>query len=316
MVEIGYFLSSEEHDARELVDGAKMAEQAGFRKAWISDHFHPWNDAQGESPFVWTVLGAVLQATRLHLTTAVTCPTFRIHPAVIAQAAATTAQLSGGRFTLGLGSGEALNEHITGLPWPRVDVRLAMLEEAVSIIRELWRGELTSVDGAYYDVDNARLYTLPPTPPDIVMSGFGDKATALAARIADGFVTTMPDADAVRTYREHGGKGPVQGGLKVCWATDQDQAVKTAHQLWGLELIPGQFAQDAPLPLHFEQVGQLVTEDMVREKIACGPDPQRYVHEIQAYVDAGFDEVYVGQMGPDQEGMIRFFEREVLPHFA
>ena len=315
MVEVGYFLSSEEHTSKELVQGAVLAEQAGFRKAWISDHFHPWNDAQGQSPFVWTVLGAIASATEaLHLTTAVTCPTFRTHPAIIAQAAATTAEVFDGRFSLGVGSGEALNEHVTGMPWPRVDVRLEMLAEALSIIRELWQGGLTSIEGKYYDVENARIYTRPETPPDILVSGFGPKSTELAARIGDGFMTTMPDADAVKTYRDNGGTGLVQGGLKVCWGPDEDAAAKTAHELWGMELIPGQFAQDAPLPRHFEQVSQLVSVEMVREKVPCGPDPERYITAIREYADAGFDEVYVGQMGPDQKGMIDFVRSEVLPH--
>lgn len=316
MAEIGYFLSSEEHTGPELVHGAVLAERSGFRRAWISDHFHPWLDDQGQSPFVWSVLGAIAQATsELRVTTAATCPTVRIHPVVIAQAAATTAQLFGDRFSLGVGSGENLNEHVTGAPWPRVAVRQRMLEEAVGIIRALWRGELTSIETEHYTVDNARLYTLPGSPPDIVMSGFGDQAVQLAARIADGFMTTMPDADAVRRYRDAGGSGRVQGGVKVCWADSEEQAVKTAHQTWRMELVPGQLAQDAPLPMHFEQVSQLVSEEMVAEKVVCGPDPKRHAEALQAYLDAGCDEVYVGQMGPDQEGMIRFYEREVLPLF-
>lgn len=316
MVEIGYFLSSEEHTPGELLRGAVLAEEAGFRRAWISDHFHPWTDAQGQSPFVWSVLGGIAATTRLHVTTAVTCPSFRIHPVVIAQAAATAACLFDGRFALGVGSGEALNEHVTGLPWPRVDVRLAMLEEAVEVIRTLWEGRLTSLDGEYFDVENARIYTLPAAPPDILVSGFGRKSTQLAARIGDGFMTTQPDAEAVRTYRDAGGAGPVQGGLKVCWGPDAGEAAALAHRLWAHELIPGQLAQDAPTPRHFEQVMSLVTQDMVAEKVVHGPDPEPYVAAIQRYVDAGFDEVYVGQMGPDQEGLIAFLAKEVLPHFG
>jgi G6PDH family F420-dependent oxidoreductase len=218
-----------------------------------------------------------------------------------------------GRFSLGVGTGEALNEHVTGLPWPRVAVRQAMLEEAVGIIRRLWEGGLVSVDGDHYDVDNARIYTLPDTPPDILVSGFGPESTKLAARIGDGFMTVSPDAESVRTYREAGGTGLVQGGLKVCWAADADAARKTAHRLWAHELVPGQFAQDAPTPAHFEQISALVTEDMVAEQVVHGPDPQPYVEAIREYADAGFDELYIGQMGPDQEGMIRFLREQVLP---
>jgi G6PDH family F420-dependent oxidoreductase len=314
-VEIGYFLSCEEHTPSELMRGAQVAEQAGFSKAWISDHFHPWNDAEGQSPFVWAVLGGIAQATQLHVTTAVTCPAFRLHPVIIAQAAATAACMFDGRFSLGVGTGEALNEHVTGLPWPRVAVRQAMLEEAVDIIRRLWQGSQVSVDGEYFAVDNARIYTLPDTPPDILVSGFGPESTKLAARIGDGFMTVSPDGEAVRTYRDEGGKGLVQGGLKVCWGPDMDEARRTAHRLWGHELIPGQFGQDAPTPAHFEQVSTLVTEEMVADKVVHGPDPQPYVDAIREYAGAGFDELYIGQMGPDQEGMIRFLQREVLPEF-
>ncbi len=314
MAEIGIFLSSEDHDAKALVEAAVAAEEAGFTRAWISDHFHPWIDEQGESPFVWSVLGAIASATeRLEVTTAVTCPTFRLHPVVIAQAAATTAQLFGDRFTLGLGSGEALNEHVTGLPWPRADVRLEMLEEAVAIIRQLWTGELTSMETEHYTVENARIYTLPHRSPEILLSGFGQKSMELAARIGDGYMTTSPKADALVAYRGMGGSGRTQGGVKVCWNPDEQQAVKTAHELWRSELVSGQITQDAPLPKHFDEISQLVTEEHVREKVACGPDPQRHAEVVGQYVEAGFDEVYVGQMGPDIPGMIEFYRREVLP---
>jgi G6PDH family F420-dependent oxidoreductase len=320
MTTFGYFLSSEEHPGSELVKGAVLAERAGFEAARISDHFHPWLDDQGESPFVWSVLGAIAQATEsLRVTTAVTAPIVRIHPALIAQAAATTAELFGqidggrGRFALGVGTGEALNEHILGDHWPIPEVRLSMLEEAVALIRELWKGETVDHDGEHYVVENARLYTLPETPPDILVSAFGPKAIEVAARIGDGFITTAPAGDDIAAYRRHGGVGPAQGGVKVCWHDDEQQAVKIAHQTWRNSLLPGQLAQDLPTPTHFDQASELVTEDMIAAKVPCGPDPAKHVAAIREYVNAGFDEVYVSQMGPDQEGMIRFYEREVLP---
>ena len=197
MTRFGYFLSCEEYTPEQLLEQARLAEQAGFDALWISDHFHPWTDAQGESPFVWSMIGAVAQVCDLPVTTAVTCPTVRTHPAIIAQAAATSAVLLGpGKFTLGVGSGEALNEHVLGDAWPRTDVRLEMLEEAVEVIRKLWTGEVVSHDGRHYTVDTARIYTLPDTPPDIYMSAFGPKALEVASRIADGFITTQPDPDA------------------------------------------------------------------------------------------------------------------------
>ena len=324
MATIGYFLSSEEHPGSELVKAAVLAERAGFPAAWISDHFHPWLDEQGHSPFVWSVLGGIAAATdRLKVTTAVTAPIVRIHPAIIAQAAATTAELfersgsgGAGRFSLGLGTGEALNEHILGDHWPRPEVRLDMLEEAVEILRKLWTGEVVDHDGEHYVVENARLYTLPQTPPKILMSGFGPKAIQLAARVADGFITTAPDADAIKQYREAGGKGVLQAGVKVCWHEDKQQAVKIAHKTWRNSLVPGQLAQELAMPDFFDQASELVTEEMIAEKVTCGTDPEEHVKAIREYVEAGFDEVYVAQMGPDQEGMIAFYEREVLPRLS
>src|SRR5689334_22239551 len=207
-MKIGYFLASEEYSPRALIDQAKRAEQAGFHALWISDHYHPWNDEQGHSAFVWSVIGALAEATSLPVTTGVTCPTMRIHPAVIAQAAATSAVLHEGRFNLGVGSGEALNEHILGDHWPEADVRLEMLEEAVEVMRTLWRGGQQSHRGRHYTVENARVYDLPQEPPPILVSGFGPKAIKLAARIADGYVTMSPDKDSIELYRSEGGKGP------------------------------------------------------------------------------------------------------------
>src|SRR5436305_7778312 len=204
-MKIGYFLSSEETAPRELVRQATMAEQAGFDGLWISDHFHPWNDEQGHSGFVWSTIGAIAQATDLRLTTAVTCPTIRTHPAVIAQAAATSAVLLEGRFTLGLGSGEALNEHILGDRWPQADERLEMLEEAVQVIRTLWQGGMQSHRGIHYEVQNARIYDLPETLPKILVSGFGEKSTKLAAQIGDGYATTSPNEEMIGLYRSEGG---------------------------------------------------------------------------------------------------------------
>jgi G6PDH family F420-dependent oxidoreductase len=321
MATIGYFLSSEEHPGSELVRAAVLAERAGFPAAWISDHFHPWLDEQGHSPFVWSVLGGIAAATeRLRVTTAVTAPIVRIHPAIIAQAAATTAELfersgagSAGRFALGVGTGEALNEHILGDHWPTPEVRLGMLEEAVELIRELWTGEVVDHDGEHYVVENARIYTLPQTAPKILVSGFGPKSVQLAARIADGFITTSPDRDAITQYRDAGGKGVLQAGVKVCWHEDRQQAVKIAHRTWRNSFVPGQLAQELAMPDFFDQASELVTEEMVAEKVTCGNDPEEHVTAIREYVDAGFDEVYVAQMGPDQEGMIAFYEREVLP---
>ena len=232
MPEVGAFLSSEEHGPRALLDQAKMAEAANMRGVFISDHFHPWLDAQGESPFVWSVIGGIAASTSLEVVTGVTCPTVRVHPAVLAQAAATSQSLLEGRFVFGVGSGEALNEHILGHRWPPVATRLEMLEEAVGVIRKLWQGGLVTHHGRYYTVENARLYSLPDTPPPIAVSAFGPEATELAARIGDGFVSVKPGGELLQQYREHGGKGESVGALKVCWDRDEGHARKLAHQLW------------------------------------------------------------------------------------
>ena len=312
MARIGYFLSSEEYEPASLIRQARQAERAGFDALWISDHFHPWLDEQGNSSFVWSVIGALSQVTSLPIETAVTCPTVRIHPAIVAQAAATSGLLTGGRFTLGVGTGEALNEHVTGARWPAAAQRLDMLEEAVAVIRELFTGKQVTHDGEYYQVETARLYSLPETPPPVYVSGFGTKSARLAARIADGYICMGPQADLVRLYRDSGGGDrPVQGAIKGCWAPDAGKARATMRRLWSSDYVPGEAGQLLPLPRHFEQLSELVTEDMV--SAPCGPDPAPYVEAIRAYEDAGFDEVYLAQVGGNLDGAFDFFANQVLP---
>ena len=311
MVSMGYFLSCEEFGPKELVRQAKLAADSGFERLWISDHYHPWNDEQGQSPFVWSVIGALSEAVDLPVTTAVTCPSVRIHPAVLAQAAATAAVQLDGRFVLGVGSGEALNEHILGDPWPSADVRLDMLEEAVEVIRLLHNGGSRSHHGEYYTVENARIYTLPDEPVPIYVSAFGPKAVELAGRIGDGFVCVMPDADLVKAYRKAGGKGPAQGGFKVCHAPTVEEGLDTAYRLWPNEGLPGELAQVLPQPKHFEQASTLVTRDML--SLPTGPDPEPYLTQVRSFADAGFDEVYVAQIGPRQDEFFRFWREEVAP---
>jgi coenzyme F420-dependent glucose-6-phosphate dehydrogenase len=314
MLEIGYSLSSEEHRPGDLVRFAAAAEASGFRFALISDHFHPWTDAQGQSPFVWSVLGGIAGATeRLAIGTGVTCPTVRIHPAIIAHAAATVADMMPGRFFLGVGSGENLNEHILGDNWPPAGIRQQMLEEAVAIIRELWTGELVTHDGDYYTVHTARLYTVPEQPPPIMVAAAGSNAAELAGRIGDGLISVAPSSEVVDTYRRNGGDGPRYGQIHVCWAPDEQQAVETAHRQWINAAVPGELGQELPLPAHFEQAGQMVSPEDVAEIVVCGPDPERHIAEIRKYADAGFDHVYVHQVGRDQDGFFRFYAEEVLP---
>jgi G6PDH family F420-dependent oxidoreductase len=317
-MKIGYFLASEEYGPAELLAQARMAEEAGFHGLWISDHYHPWNDEQGESPFVWAVIGALAEATpRMPVTTAVTCPTMRIHPAVMAQATATAAAMLPGRFGFGVGSGEALNEQILGDDWPEADVRLAMLEEAIAVIRQLWTGEVVSHRGRHYRVRHARIYTLPEQPPPILISGFGPKSVDLAGRIGDGYVTTMPDADLISRFRDAGGSGkPVQAGTKVCYGPDEAEARRTVHRIWPNEALPGELAQILPTPEHFEQATSLVTEEMIGESVPCGPDLDRHIAALQEYADAGVDELYVQQIGSGHEEFFEAYAREVLPKFG
>ncbi|GAA2538618.1 LLM class F420-dependent oxidoreductase [Winogradskya consettensis] len=311
---IGYFLSSEEYTPAELIEQARGAEQAGFSALWISDHYHPWVDAQGQSSFVWSTIGAISQVCSLPITTAVTCPTVRIHPAVIAQAAATSAVLTGGKFRLGVGTGEALNEHIFGDAWPEADVRLEMLEEAIAIMRELWKGGVVSHRGKHYTVENARIYTLPEKPVEILVSGFGPKAVEVAARIGDGYVSTMPDGELVSQFRSQGGGEKVaQAGFKAAFAGSEQEGARIAYEKWPNAGVPGELSQVLPSPKHFEQASQLVTPDMVKEAFVCGNDPQAHLEMIDQYAKAGFDEIYVANTGPNWQGLFDLYAAKVLP---
>jgi coenzyme F420-dependent glucose-6-phosphate dehydrogenase len=315
MVEIGYTVACEEHGPHDLVRYARRAEEAGFAFAFVSDHFHPWIDRQGNSPFAWSVIGGIAAATeRLRVGTGVTCPTVRLHPAIVAQAAATSAAMMPGRFVLGVGTGENLNEHVLGDRWPTASVRREMLEEAVAVIRELWRGGWVEHHGRHYTVENARIYTLPDEPPPIVVAAGGPAAAELAGRIGDGFVGTSPQAELIELFENAGGAGkPRYGQVTVCFGEREDEARRTAHEWWPNIGIPGELGQVLPQPAHFEQAAANVTEEAVAEVVACGPDPERHLEFLQRFADAGYDHLFIHQVGPDQDGFLRFYEREVLP---
>ena len=247
------------------------------------------------------------QTTSLPVTTAVTCPTVRIHPAVIAQAAATSAVMLGGRFNLGIGSGEALNEHIFGDAWPSADVRLEMLEESVEVMRLLWEGGTKDYEGHHYTVENARIYTLPDEPPPILVSGFGPKAVRMAAEIGDGYVNVGPDAELLELFRSSGGGDkPAHSAFKACYGDDEAGCVRTAHRIWPNEALPGELAQILPTPRHFEQASGLVTEEMIARSMPCGPDPEKYRGMLRQCAEADYDEVYVQQIGPNQKAFSIF----------
>jgi len=315
-MEIGYSLSSEQHSPTELVRLAARCEKAGFAFALISDHYHPWIPRQGQSPFVWGVIGAIAQATdHLRLGTGVTCPTMRIHPAIVAQAAATAAMLMPGRFFLGVGTGENLNEHILGDAWPAPDARLERLEEAVAVMRQLWRGGQQNHRGRYYTVVQAQLFSLPEDPPPIYVAAKGKKAVEVAARIGDGLIGTAPET-AKRFVAAGGGDKPRYGHVTVCWAKDDAAARTIARDHWPNSALPGKLTTEVATPQLFESACELVREDDVAESMVCSADPQVHVRAIQEFVDAGYDHVYVHQVGPDQEGFFRLYEREILPRFA
>lgn len=316
MSKVGYYLSTEEYSPGELVEQAQLAEKAGFEALWISDHFHPWNNAQGQSPFVWSVLGALSQRTHLPIVVAVTCPIMRIHPVIIAQAASTTSVMLGGRFTLGVGTGENLNEHVVAQRWPGATVRLEMLEEAVELMRELWTGQQVTWQGTYFRVDRARIYTRLEQPPPIYVSGFGAKSTQLAGRIGDGYIQTSPNADMAQQFKTASNGKPAVMGTKVCWAPTQGQAVELAHRLWATSGVPGELSQELPTPAHFEQAATLVTPEQTAAALPCGPDPEPIIQQLEDGFSAGFDEVYVTNIGPHWREMIAVMEADVLPHFS
>jgi G6PDH family F420-dependent oxidoreductase len=317
MTAYGLTLGGEEHPPQKLVDMAVAAEEAGFDFVSLSDHFHPWLTRQGHSPFVWSVLGAVATATeRIGVGVGVTCPTVRIHPAILAQATATVAGLMPGRFTWGVGTGEALNEQILGDRWPPFDIRIEMLAEAVQVVRTLWKGESVTFRGTYYTVEDATIFDPPPQPVPIVVSAFGPAAAKVAAEIGDGLWMTGANKEVVDRYRGSGGAGPVWSQLTLCWAEDRDEAIDTAHRQWPNSMLPGQLNQDLRTPLHFEQATQLVTREDVTDKVPCGPDPGPVLETIAEMEKAGADHIYLHQIGDDQDGFLDFWKKELAPELT
>jgi G6PDH family F420-dependent oxidoreductase len=314
-VELGYTLSCEEHPPNDLVRNAREAEEAGFAFATISDHFHPWTDKQGQSAFVWSVIGGIAQATeRIQLGTGVTCPTIRIHPAIVAQAAATSAVMMNGRFFLGVGTGEELNEHVTGARWPGPEARLEMLEEAIEVMRRLWQGGYQSHRGPHYTVERARIFTLPDEPVPIAVAASQPKAARLAGRLGAALIAVAPDEELVQEFENAGGKGkPRYGQLHVCYADSEELGRKTAHELWPNAAMGGALGQELSTTSHYEAVAELVREEDVAESVVCGPDPERHLDQIRAFEQAGFDHVFVHQIGPDQGGFLRFYSERILP---
>ena len=315
-IKLGYTLSSEEHDPLTLVRNAQAAEQAGFEFLTISDHFHPWTDQQGQSPFVWSVIGAVAHATeRVRIGTGVTCPTIRIHPAIIAQAAATSQVMSEGRFFLGVGSGEELNEHVTGARWPGPQERLEMLEEAIEVLRLLWEGGYQSHYGKQYTVEQARIFTLPDEPPPIAVAAAQPNAAELAGRLGDALITTSPDDELQGEFEKAGGKGkPCYGQLHVSVADSEEKGLHRALELWPNAAMGGPLGQELATTAHYEAVAELVREDDLAESVVSGADPGKHLEAIREYEQAGFTHVFVHQIGQDQDAFLRLYADEILPN--
>ena len=318
MAQFGYSLSSEEFGPKDLVRFAQRAERARFSFALISDHYHPWTRKQGQSPFVWSVIGAIAATTsKLRLGTGVTCPLLRIHPSIIAQAAATASAMMPGRFFLGLGAGENLNEHVTGERWPSAVERKEMLEEAITVIRLLWKGGNKSHRGQYFTVQNACIFTLPQRLPDIYVAAGGEKMAELAARCSDGLITAGDEKVVIKKFNAAGGRRkPKYSQLTVCWAKSEKEAVRIAHEQWPISAFAWPLLSELALPRYFEEAAASVTEDQIAETIVCGPNPQKHLDKIEEAVNNGADHVYVHQVGKDQEGFFRFYESEVLPELG
>jgi len=314
-VEVGYSLMSEEHRPNELVRYAQLAENAGFTFATISDHYHPWTSTEGNSPFVWATIGGIAHATeKLQLGTAVTCPTMRIHPAIIAQAAATAAAMMPDRFFLGVGTGENLNEHILGSAWPPHEVRSDMLVEAVEVIRELWKGKNTSFYGDFYVVQNARIYTLPERPVPIYVAAEGPKMAKTAGEIGDGLISTTPKGDFIKVFREQSDEDlPLCSQNTVCYASSEAEGKKIVHNVWPITGLPGELDRELPTPVFFEQAASLLTEEQATEGVACGNDPEKHLEAFKTYLDAGFRKISVHNVGPYQEEFFRFYKEQVIP---
>src|SRR6188474_1085001 len=314
-MELGYFLSSEEQKPHQLISHAHTAERSGITFIVISHHLNPWVSQQGESSFVWSVLGGIAQATeRVGVGTAVTCPIMRFHPALAAQAAATVADMMPGRFFLGLGTGEYLNEHIFGYPWPGYDIRREMLIEAIHIIRELLKGDEYSFYGTYFTVHDARIYTLPDNLPPIYLAASGPETATLAGQLSDGLISTTPGDEIVNTFKDNGGSGkPCFGQIKVCWANSVEEAKRTMQKAWPVSALSGRLHVDLPTPKHFEDAVELMGEPEIPEDSIIGPDPDVYFRAIQSMQANGYDHIYLRQVGPDQQGFLEFYKKSLAP---
>jgi len=311
-MQIGFKLMAEAFGPQEMVRQAIEAEQAGFDFAEISDHYHPWLYSHGHSGFAWSILAAAAAKTeRIELATGVTCPTMRYHPAIIAQAAATTQLLADGRFVLGVGSGERLNEHVVGRPWPSVTRRQEMLREALEVIRLLWSGGYHSYEGKHLMLEDARVFDLPEILPPIAVASGGVQASRLAAELGDGLFATEPKSELTQSYADAGGTGPRYAEVPLAWAPDEAAAAASAHKLFRFGLTGWKIQSELPNPINFEAATAFVTEDDMRAVFATGPDRDKHLAVAQQFVDAGFDRLALVNAGSDVDGFLEFFAGEL-----
>jgi G6PDH family F420-dependent oxidoreductase len=315
MAAIGYTMMGEQRSPKDMVGDVVAAEHTGFDFSVISDHFHPWVEAQGHSPYTWSVLGAAAQATeRIPLMTYVTCPTIRYHPAIVAQKAATVALLSDGRFILGLGAGEQLNEHVVGRAWPPADVRHELLSEAVDIIHMLWDGGYVTHRGRHFTVQDAKLFDRPSLPPRIGLAASGRESCELAGHKADMLIAVEPRPELVRMFAEAGGRGkPAVAQILVCWGPDEGRCRALAMQQAAWAPLDWKVRSELPSPVNFESASEFMTEDEVASVIPCGPSAAGIIDGVRQYVDAGFDQVAFLQLGENQREFCEFYAGELAP---
>jgi G6PDH family F420-dependent oxidoreductase len=314
MVKVGYKLMSEEHGPADLVRNARRAEEAGFDFAAISDHYFPWLAEQGHAPFAWSVLGAIAQATRrIGLMTAVTCPIMRYHPAIIAQATATMGVLADGRFTLGLGAGERLNEHVVGEGWPGVAERHERLGEATDIIQGLLTGDIVSFHGDHFRLDHARLFDRPRRKPSVIMAAGGPDAAKLSAEKADGLIVTEARKDLVQAYASAGGRGPRYAEVAMCCAPTEEQGRETAHRYFRWSLSGWPVLAELPHEEAFAAASGHVSATAVGKAVSCGPSADGHLEAIEKYVAIGCDHIILNQIGPDQASFFALAEKKILP---
>ncbi len=317
-MQIGFTLSSEEFGPKPLAKFGYRAEQYGFKFLMISDHYHPWVDKQGHSPFVWNVIGALSETVKsIPIGTGVTGSILRLHPAVLAQAAATSQVQLEGRFLLGVGTGENLNEHVVGYGWPPIDTRREMLTEMIEIIRQLWTGGYQSYKGQYYEVEDAKIYTMPEKTIPILYSALGPKSASVGGTIADGFVTTSPDKQLVKIFQSQSKKKkPIYGQMSMVYETTKKKAKRILKTQWPLAGLPGQLNSELRLPLYFQNTAELIDYSDLSSKYILGNDKDAVLEMLAKYKSSGFTHVYIHNIGPHQNECIKWLSKRILPSMS